>query len=192
MIKHLIPAALGLLCTCLPATAQQSKTSDRTVAEVISQDELRQTGEVDAGNALTFYRSDILSTVDSSLLVHGLPVMTLLDGRRFPIASSLGRMGMTPLNLFPIAFLSAVEVRKPGTTPIAVGSDLSVGSVDLRLNRDYTHGEVGVFFGKSGGRYGHEDFQSYIIGGTGTDKFHITAGAAYQESTGRVSRSGHW
>ena len=148
-------------------------------------EELRITGEVETGPALTLYRPDLFSRVDGSVLIHGLPVLTLLDGRRFLIGSELGRMGMTPLDLVPVAFLSAVEVQKTGPS-LMHGADSPGGVVYLRLNRNYTGGEVGVFYGKSSGKYGREDMEAYIIGGVGNDKFHITAGAAYQESSGRV------
>jgi len=45
-------------------------------------------------------------------------------------------------------------------------------------------GEFGVFYGKSDGKYGTDLFQSYIIGGVGNDKFNISAGAMYEESSG--------
>ena len=58
------------------------------------------------------------------------------------------------------------------------------------MNRVYTSGEVGVAYGKSTGKYGGEVLQSYITGTVGNDKFQITAGAAYEESTLRFPRRG--
>jgi hypothetical protein len=49
-------------------------------------------------------------------------------------------------------------------------------------------GEVGFLYGKSNGKYGREDFQSYIIGTVGNEKFSITAGYLHLESSGRVPR----
>ncbi|MEN3370526.1 MAG: hypothetical protein V7609_2669 [Verrucomicrobiota bacterium] len=49
-------------------------------------------------------------------------------------------------------------------------------------------GEIGFLYGKSSGKYGREDFSSYIIGTIGTDKFSITAGFLHQESSGRYPR----
>jgi hypothetical protein len=48
--------------------------------------------------------------------------------------------------------------------------------------------EVGFFYGKSSGKYGCEDYAGYISGTIATDKFQITAGAYYQESTVRYPR----
>ncbi|HSH37836.1 MAG TPA: hypothetical protein VK993_03545 [Chthoniobacterales bacterium] len=50
-------------------------------------------------------------------------------------------------------------------------------------------GEVGFFYGRSDGKYGREDYSAHIIGGIGNDKFNITVGAAYHESSRRAERS---
>ena len=154
---------------------------------MITAEELEATGELDVAAALSLHRPDLFSSVDGSVLIHSLPVLTLLDGRRFPISSDLGRMGMTPLDLFPVAFLRAVEVQKVSSS-LRHASDGPGGQIDLRLNRIHSGGEIGVFYGKSDGKYGREDFQAYIIGGVGNDKVQITAGAAYRESSGHVPR----
>lgn len=180
MIKRALLAVSGVLSLCLPVNAQ--------VDETFTPEQLRITGEENTAPALALYRPDLFSTVDSSVLLHGLPVLTLLDGRRFPVSSALGQMGMTPLDLFPLAFLSSVQVQKVGSSP-RHGSDGSGGVVALRLNRMTSGGEVGFFYGKSGGKYGREDMSAHIIGGVGNDKFQITAGAAYHESSGHVPRS---
>ena len=160
MIKRLLSAALGFLGLCLPLAAQQTDRPDQTGDETIAAEQLHQTGAVDTGAALTLYRPDIFNTVDSSVLIHGLPALTLLDGRRFPISSALGRMGMTPIDLLPVAFLRSVQVQKVGASPM-LGTDLPGGVVDLRLNRTYAGGEMGVFYGKSGGKCGREDREAY-------------------------------
>lgn len=183
MIKRTIAASLGFFCVCLSLLAQSDETFTR--------EQLQQTGEIDAGRALALYRPDVFSDVDGSALIRGLPVLELLDGRRILTSSALGRMGMTPLDLFPVALLSSVDVHRSGSSP-RHGSDGTGGTVDLRLRRDYNvGGEAGVFYGKSGGRYGREDFETYIVGTVGNDKVQITAGASYRETTGRVPRLQH-
>ncbi|MFN2475603.1 MAG: TonB-dependent receptor plug domain-containing protein [Chthoniobacterales bacterium] len=170
----------GVVALCLPVAAQD--------VDSYSADQLRITGETDAGPALSLYRPDIFSSVDGTTLIHGLPVLTLLDGRRFPISGELGRMGTTALDVMPLAFLTAINVQKHHASTTS-GSDATGGVVDLRLNRGYgTFGEVGVFYGRSGGKYGREDFQSYIVGGVGNEHIQITAGASYQESSGHIAR----
>ena len=178
VIKHAFAALLGTVALCSPLAAQVH-------GDVITGTELEQSGAIDAGPALTLARSNLFSGVDGSLLLHSLPVLTLLDGRRFPISSELGRMGMVEL---PVAFLSAVEVQRPGGSP-RYGSDASGGLVNIGLKRLYTGGEVGFFYGRSDGKYGREDFHAHIIGGIGTDKFNITVGAAFHESEVTVPRN---
>lgn len=189
MIKGALPAAIGFLGLCFPVAAQQANRLEQSGGETITSEELRRTGEVDTGPALTLSRADIFSGVDGSVLIRGLPVLTLLDGRRLPAASELGRMGRARLDFVPLAFLNAVEVQKSGGSPI-YGSDSPGGVVNLRLNRDYSGGEVGFFYGKSSGRFSREEMQSYIIGTVGNEKFQITAGAAYEESSWRIPRRG--
>ena len=61
--------------------------------------------------------------------------------------------------------------------------------VDFRSpDRIQFGGEFGFLYGKSTGKYGREDFQTYIIGTVGTDKFSITAGYLRQESSGQIPR----
>lgn len=154
--------------------------------ETITREDLEKTGEVETGPALTLERPDLFSSVDSTALIHGLPVLTLLDGRRFP-ASDLGRMGMTPFDLVPVAFLTAVDVQTVGVAP-RFGTDGPGGVVNLRTRTFDYGGEVGFMYGRSTGKYGREDYSTYIIGGVGNEKFNITAGAYYHESTWRAPR----
>jgi outer membrane receptor protein involved in Fe transport len=184
LMKHaLAAAAVALASISLPVSAWAGEP--RKDIEVITEDELQLKGAIDVGPALSLYRPDLFTSVDGSVLIHSLPVTTFLDGRRFPISSDLGRMGMAPLDIFPLAFFRAVEVQKVGTSPI-YASDGPGGAVDLRLKRISAGGEIGVFYGRSDGKYEREDFQTYIIGGVGNDKVQITAGAAYRESSGSI------
>ena len=178
--KRVLPAALALFACCVSAFAQ-------TGVDTIVREELEQIAATEVHGALSLGRPDLFSGVDSATLIHGLPVLTLLDGRRFPISSELGRMGMTPFDVFPVAFLSAVEVQKPGWSP-RYGGDAKGGVVNLLTRRFDYGGEVGFFYGRSDGKYGREDYSGYIIGGVGNEKFNITVGAAYSESEVRVPR----
>jgi len=189
MIRRAAFAVLALVAFCLPLAAQQTGRLEHADVETITPAQLRVTGEPDIGPALLLYRPDLFSSVDGSVLIHGLSALTLLDGRRFPISTELGRMGTASLDFLPLAYLAAVDVQKVGASP-RYGSDRPGGVLNyLRPNRNYSGGEVGLFFGKSGGKYGREDFETYITGTVGNDKFQITAGAAHRESSGRIQRS---
>jgi|HubBroStandDraft_4_1064222.scaffolds.fasta_scaffold14053_4 hypothetical protein len=186
MNKGALTVVLGFLSLCLPLAAQQ--TEDETIAL----EQSRSPGALDTAAALTLYQPDIFGTVDSSVLIHGLPVPTLLDGRRFPISNALARMGMVPLDIFPIALVSALEIPKRNASPID-SKDLP-GEVDYsRANRDfYSSGEMGFLYGTTTGKFGYETKQSYIQGTVGNDKFQITAGVSYQDSSWRIPRSGQF
>lgn len=182
MINRILPAALGFLSLSLPLAAQLDGDG------VITAEELHKTGAMDVVSALTLSRPDLLSAKDGSLLIHGLPALTLLDRRRLPISNAISGMGMSPLDLVPLVFLEGVEVQKAPASPV-YGSDATGGVVDLRLtDKTYSGGEMGFFYGRSVGKYGREDMQGYIIGTVGNDKFQITAGASYQESSGHFPR----
>jgi len=175
MIKRAVIVGLGFLAVCFPLPAQQANRTD----------------EFDAAASLALYRPEIFSTVDSSVLIHDLPLLTLLDGQRFPVSSELGRMGKAPLDLFPVAFLRAVERQKGNAAPVSApvdGKDLSPEVTNAPLNPVYYGGEVGVFYGHASGKFGGDDFETYIVGDAGNDKFHITVGASYEESSGRLPR----
>jgi hypothetical protein len=182
MIKRALLGVLGFFSLCLPLAAQQAAD------ETITLGQLRNTSALDAASALTLYQPDIFSTVDSSILIHGLPVPTLLDGRRFPVSNELTRMGMMPLDLFPIAFLSAVEAPKVNASP-RQGTDSPGELENLRLNRGlYSSGEMGVLYGTTTGKFGYETKQAYIQGTVGNDRFQITAGVSSEESSWRFPR----
>src|SRR4051794_12238733 len=185
MKNRAVTSLLALVAFSVPFAAANAEPLPAGSTGTITTDELAKTGEFDAGPALVLNRPDVFSEVDGSVLIHNLPVLTLLDGRRFPISGELARMGMAPFDLFPIAFLNSVGVQRVSASPV-YGSDAAGGVIDLRLKRYYSGGEVGVFYGKSDGKYGREDFQSYIIGGVGNDKFNVTVGASYDESHGHI------
>lgn len=70
----------------------------------------------------------------------------------------------------------------------ARGKGLDKG-VEMRSpDRVYFSGEVGVLYGRSTGKYGREDFQTYITGTVGNEHFSITAGYLRQESSLNVPR----
>jgi outer membrane receptor protein involved in Fe transport len=164
--------------------AQETASLNRNDADVITREELEDTGAVETSSALTLARSDLFSGVDGGVLLHGLPVLTLIDGRPFATSPQLGRLAAFNV---PVAFVNAVEAQS-GSPSLRHGTDAAGGVVNLRLNRIESGGEVGVFYGRSSGKYGQEHFSTYIMGGVGNDKFNITAGAYYHESSGTFPR----
>jgi hypothetical protein len=152
------------------------------------------TSDLNAASGFALYRPEILTTVDSSALVRDLPMTELLDGR-VPGSSLLGRMGTAPVANFPVALVSAAPARKTSASSTSVkdpkdGKDYS-SSEALAVEKaslTWTGGELGVFYGHSSGKFGGDDFGSYILGTVGNDKFQITVGTSYEESNLRIPR----
>jgi len=158
MIKRALPVLVGLFSVCLAAAATGAP-------------------------GLDLDRHDVFSTVEGSLLIQSLPVMTLLDDQRLPAPSALGRMGRTSLDVAPLAYLSPAPRRSAEISPIdpkdAPGEILSL------RDRLYTWGEVGFLYGTSAGKHGGDVLAGYIVSGIGNDKFQLTVGASYEESSVR-------
>ena len=126
-------------------------------------------------------RPRMFSALNNSFL---RPSLTLSDGWPFSFSSAFNWMETTTPD-----FLPALPTTAPqrATSPAALPKDSSKEVVDVgRPNLlDYAHGEVGFLYGRSTGKFGREVEQGYIIGEVGDDKFHITVGAAYENSTRR-------
>jgi hypothetical protein len=144
------------------------------------------------------YRPEIFSTVDSLALINRLPVLNFLDGTHLPVSSEMGRMGTAPvefpsLTYMSVAYVSAAKVQKANAAPAhqTDGKDSSAEVMSSPSSPYYYGGEIGFMYGHSSGKFGGDEFGTYIEGGVGNDKFQINAGASYQEWSGRVPRLRH-
>jgi hypothetical protein len=116
---------------------------------------------------------------------HRFPSVALTDQDRVSFMTAFNWQTPVPF-LPPFNPVQPESVAFPAT--IDRGESLD-NVVELRAaDRVYVGGEVGFFYGRSSGKYGYEDFQTYIIGTVGTEKFSITAGFLHQESNGRFRR----
>ena len=175
MIKRALLVALGFLAFCFPLAAQ--------------------TPSLDASSAFALYRPEIFSTVDSLALIDRLPILSFLDGTRLPVSSEMGRMGTAPVE-FPsltymnVAYMSAAKVRRVNAAPVSGkdGKDSSAEVMTAPSAPYYYGGEVGFMYGHSSGKFGGDEYGTYIDGTVGNDKFQINAGASYQEWNGRFPR----
>ncbi len=177
MIKRALLVALGFLAFCFPLAAQQMTPS------------------LDASSVFALYRPEIFSTVDSSALIDRLPILNFLDGMRLPVSSEMGRMGTARLDLpsityMSVAYVSAAPAQKTKASPLSGkdGKDSSAEVMTSPSNPYYYGGEVGFMYGHSSGKFGGDEFGTYIDGVVGNDKFQINAGASYQEWNGRFPR----
>ena len=185
MIRRGVSVAVGLLGVCFAVAAQQANWRGAT--------------QNDHTSALSLYKSDIFSEKDSSLLFHKGPLHTWSDGGRLASNNALAEIGMASLDLFPVANVppnasgvatakkgSAITDSPPGTFG-PDGKDLP-GMMMSPADQVYYGGEVGILYGRWTGKGGGDLMQSYILGTVGNDKFQISAGAAYEESSGHSAR----
>jgi len=159
MTKRVLSAAAGFLSLCLPLSAQAQTQSK-------------------AG-------ADMFSALNNSFL---RPSLALSDGWPFSFSSAFNWIEMTS-NFLPAldtAMPAKDSTRDTATERRGYSKDSSKEVVDVRPKLlDYVSGEVGFLYGRSTGKFGREVEQGYIIGEVGDDKFHITVGAAYENSTRR-------
>src|ERR1700732_2523359 len=103
MIERVLFTVLGVLSVCFPVGAQQPSSWQRTQGITFAQ--------------MSLYRPEVLSPVDSSTLVNGLPMLVLLDDQRLPIATELGRMGMTSLSFSPLVYVANADNQQASASP---------------------------------------------------------------------------
>ncbi len=161
MTKRAFSAVAGFLGLCLPLSAQQT------------------------------YRLDIFSALNNSL--PRFPSLALSDAQRFSFLSAFTWMEPTPPDFLPALKATTPQKANASTTPGKDSSKEVKEVVDMERSNlfDYASGEVGFLYGRSTGKYGVEVEQGYIFGEVGNDKFHISAGASYENWSGHFPRFGH-
>jgi hypothetical protein len=172
-MNRAILAGIGFIGACVSVSAQQP---------------------FDSVSTFMLYRPEIFTAVDSSSLVADLPMRTFLDGR-LPGSTDLGRMGTAPVANFPMALVNSEPRHKGASVSGPVrdpkdGKDYSSAEslAAEKASLVWTGGEMGFYFGHSSGRFGGDEFGSYITGGVGNEHLQINVGASYQEFNGRVPR----
>jgi hypothetical protein len=163
MTRRALSAVAGFLGLCLPLSAQQAD------------------------------RPGFFSALNNSI---SIPSLALSDGQPFSFSSAVASpFSFNWLEPTLPDFLPPLSTTAPPRTnaTAAYPKDSSKEVVDVRKPNlfDYATGEVGFLYGRSTGKHGVEVEQGYIIGDVGNDKFHITAGAAFENSSGHLPRLGH-
>lgn len=186
MVKNTLLLGLAFLGFSFPVAAQQTSRTKQTKDETTAPRQLRPSA-LDTPARLTLSRPEVFSATNGSVLADDLMMLTLSVGQRLSASDELGWTGMAPLDPFQDELPSAAEVRQANAAPVD-GKDSPSEIVSSPLSPIYYGGEVGVFYGRSSGKFGREIMQTYFLGEVGNDKFHITVGAAHEESNGRVPR----
>jgi hypothetical protein len=190
MVKRGLLVVVGSLGFCFSLEAQQATSIEAKPLKTLSGNE-----------ALLLDQSAFLKTVDSSALVHGLPMLALLDGYSLPVSSEMGRMGLAQTDLFPTALPIATETetvslsarnQTDGKDFGANGKDFN-GAVPTSPSHPlYYGGEIGFLYGHQTGKYGGDLKQTYFIGTVGDDNVQITVGGSYEDSDFKYPRHGRW
>ena len=192
MFKGALFLALGFLAVCFPVLAQQAKHSGATQHRAATSD----TSTFERGSTLSFYRPNVVSASNASLLFHNGPVRAWSDGAQLASESALAQIGMAPLGLFPMTYLAPSDVGPiPTTKPSSAsnsrsqmlatdGKDWPGEMISSPLNQVYYTGEVGFVYGQWSGKGNGDYWQSYVWGQAGNDKFQINAGAAFENWSG--------
>jgi hypothetical protein len=180
MIKRALVIALGFLAFCFPLAAQQTKRVERTKNETRTPRQLRPSA-LDTPVRLTLSRPEVFSAMNGSSFTDAYLTLALFNGPRLPASSELGGTGMAPLDPFQDDLPSAAELEQANSAPVD-GKDLPSEIVSPPLSPFYYGGEVGVFYGRSSGKFEREIMETYFLGQIGNDKFQITVGGAYGES----------
>jgi hypothetical protein len=192
MFKGALFLALGFFAVCFPVVAQQAKHSGATQHRAA----IFATSTFERGSTLSFYRPNVVSASNASLLFHSGPVRAWSDGAQLANETALAQIGMAPLGLFPVTYLAPSDV---GPTPIRKpsaasnsrsqilatdGKDLPGEMISSPLNQVYCTGEVGFVYGQWSGKGNGDYWQNYVWGQAGNDHFQITAGAAFENWSG--------
>jgi len=185
MIRRGVCVAVGLLAICFAVAAQQANWRGAT--------------ENDPAFALNLYKPEIFSAKDHSLLFRKGRVQAWSDGGRLASNNALAEIGMASLDLFPVAYVppnasGAATAKKGSASTDSPPGTFGPDGKDLPrmmmspADQVYCGGEVGILYGRWTGKGGGDLMQSYILGTVGNDKFQISAGAAYEESSGHSAR----
>ena len=140
-------------------------------------------------------RPDFFRTLNGSSL--HFPSLTLSERSLFTFSSTFNWVQPTldvslPADVTLPTIVVTAPRRSTASTSVSYLQDSSKEVVDVRRPNlfDYDAGEEGVLYGRSSGKFGREFEQGYFVGEVGNDKFQISAGASYENSSGRVQRFG--
>jgi len=196
MIRRALAVATGFVAICFPVAGQQANPPEPTKDRSAAFEQSYAAGALDRAFALSLYQSKILSAKNSFLLFNKGRVLAWSDGGRLASENALASVGMASLNLFsdayfvPDTFGSAAarkESAPSGSRSENFGSDAKDLPGELMAPPSdliYYGGEIGILYGHSIGKGSGDMLETYIQGAVGNEHFQITAGAAYEQSSG--------
>jgi hypothetical protein len=196
MIKRAVAVAVTLVGICFPLAAQQPNRTEGTKRF----EQSNGSNIFDNTFDLSLYEPKIFRARDDSLLLRKSRLLPWADGSQLVSERALAALGFGSLDLFPAAYLAptnyapaparkaSIAPRPPTGNFESDGKDLSDEMIDSPLNRVYYWGEVGFLYGHWSGKGNGDLIDTYILGQVGNDHFQITAGAEYEQWSGRTTR----
>ena len=198
MIRRVLAVATGLVTVCFPVAGQQANGLGASVDRATAFEQSQIAGALDPAFALSLYQPKILSAKNSSLLFHKGRVLAWSDGGQLASENALASIGMASLNLFPVTYF-APDTFGPAPARQGNGSSDSRSGNFGKDDKDspgelmvsppdpiYYGGETGILYGHSIGKGSGDMLETYIQGTVGNEHFQITAGAAYEQSSGNT------
>jgi hypothetical protein len=197
MLRRAFAVAVGLFVVCFCLEAQQAKRSCATEARPVASKHVQPAGGSDTSFGLSLHQPKVFSAKNSSILFNKGPVGAWSDGGRLAserafASMSMGSFELPPAPYFaPDAFIST-PAKKGSAIPRPQAEILGTDGKDFDgemlspPNRIYYGGEIGFLYGHSTGKGSGDILQTYIQGAVGNDHFQITAGAAYEQSSGNA------
>jgi hypothetical protein len=178
MIKRALFAVAAILGICLSLPAQEMRSSNSInpasfqLYQVNPSDMVE--GRVGLGQAGSF------GSLNSAW--YGFGPLTLIDRQLFSFPRAFGWVEATPRDFLPDFIAEELP------TPAALATqrrDSGNKAVDLLHKLDYVGGEVGVFYGRSTGKFSRAVEQGYILGQVINGNTQITVGGSYEHASGR-------
>ena len=185
MIKRALPAVAAILGVCFSLSAQEMKISSPRQPASFSLRQASPSEMVESRVALQGTRS--FRALNNAW--YGSGPLTLFTERPFSFPSAFGWVEATPSDFLP-TFSTDLVPRTTSLTTLAGDKDGT--PVDLLHQFDYVGGEVGVFYGRSTGKFKREVTQGYIFGEVVNGNTHIMVGGSYGHSSGNAPRPIGW
>jgi iron complex outermembrane receptor protein len=120
----------------------------------------------------------------SALLIHGLPALVLINGRRVaydPADASQATSEFVDLNMIPVAAIERIEVVSGGASAV-YGSDAVGGVVNVILRKDFNGWQADTHYGFSDNNGHYTERIGSLVGGVSDGKTSITVSTEYSQS----------
>jgi iron complex outermembrane recepter protein len=119
----------------------------------------------------------------SSVNIHNLPTLVLVNGRRlaYDPSDAGGGVEFVDLNTIPFAAVDHIEILSDGSSAI-YGADAVGGVINIILKKDFNGWQVDAHYGYSDNPGHYAERRGDIVGGVSNGTTSITASLEYSES----------